>query len=168
MAHTAVSGWTTGVPPHCCRAVAGWTSHQTEWVILSPRRDPHRKSNHQSTTFTAHYFASTTPRPLLSDWRHSHNNNNEECKNYNIKSAVFYYWRLVFFLFSFTFSEEEGRGRAAPSWRHHVMLTSFIFWYSVRKCGRRTKTETQTDSLASFSRLSFFTPPRTNREDFIV
>lgn len=50
-----MSGWTAGVPPHC-RAVAGWTSHQTEWVILPLRRDPHSKSNHQTSAFTAHRF----------------------------------------------------------------------------------------------------------------
>lgn len=108
-----MSGSTTGVPPHC-RAVAGWTSHQTEWVILSPRRDPHRKSNHQSTAFAAHYTASGTPHSLYSACIPSLIVLFNLCVPTVALKVSYFNVNVYFFLFSFTFWEEE---EAAPSWR---------------------------------------------------
>lgn len=92
MEHSDVSGWNTGVPPHC-RGVAGWTSHQTVWVILSPRRDPHRKSNDQSPAFSAHCPAAATPTLLSYDWFYQINDNN------SITSTICYYYCILFCFF---------------------------------------------------------------------
>lgn len=143
--HSDVSGWTTGVPPHC-RGVAGWTSHQTVWVILSPRRDPHRKSNHQSTAFTAHRPAGTTPHSLLSDGIYSLNNNNcyTRRKTWKVSCFTDNGWSF-FFLFSFTFCEEGGRrGQLARDVERNTATTwrwrSSYFGQEVRKKVKKTDT----------------------------
>lgn len=145
MEHRDVSGWNTGVPPHC-RGVAGWTSHQTVWVILSPRRDPHRKSNDQSPAFSAHCPAAATPTLLLHDWFYQINDDN------SLTSTICDYYRIFILLFqkkAFTFCAEE---EPVGSWRHGTSIPRDfdVVHILVGKCGseeHRNQSSTWSDKF---------------------
>lgn len=114
-----VPGGTAGVPPHC-RGVARWASHQTVWVILSPRRDPRWKSNDQSPAFSAHR-AAKLPHPLVTGHFEPLLVEKVRAIKRNLLRPCF-----IYFSIHSRFFARKGEGPAASDVRgmpHHVTLT---------------------------------------------
>lgn len=108
-AHVDMSGRATGVPPHC-RAVAGWTSHQTESESSSLPAVIHTVNliiNQPSSPPTAPSANSVTSTFICVN---SLNSRNELMRAKTPEESPLTVNGQFFFLFSFTFwEEEEGR-----------------------------------------------------------
>lgn len=149
-----VPGWTAGAPPHC-RGVARWASHQTVWVILSPRRDPRWKSNDQSPALSAHR-AAKRPRPLAAG--HFEPLLLEKVRA--IKRNLLFLFISLFIHVFFFFARREGE-ELVRQWRQRdaTPRDCDVVHILVRKCGRRRRRPKPEESKFSRQVLPDFTAP---------